>query len=70
MQSLCGLFAVAILPNKFGFSNASYARAGRDENRLWGAVADALQDAEVFVPWPRSLAVLVGHDSGDLVQVS
>lgn len=32
-------------------------------------MADALQDAEVDAPGADGFAVLVGHDSGDLVEV-
>jgi hypothetical protein len=34
-----------------------------------GAVAGALQDAEVGAPWTYGFAVLVGHDPGDLMQM-
>jgi hypothetical protein len=34
------------------------------------AVAGALEYAEVLAPGTYGLAVLVGHDSGDLVQMS
>ena len=34
-----------------------------------GAVAGALQHAQVFFPGAGGFAVLMGHDSGDLVQV-
>ena len=35
-----------------------------------GAVASALHHAEVYAPWTDGFAVLVGHNPGDLVQVS
>lgn len=38
--------------------------------RLPGAVAGALQNAEVCAIWADHLAVLVGHDARDLVQMS
>ena len=36
---------------------------------LWGAVAGAMEDAEVGSPWAYGVAMLVGHDAGDLVQM-
>ena len=33
------------------------------------AVAGALEHAKIYAPWSDGLPVLVGHDSGDLVQV-
>ena len=40
------------------------------EGSLSSAVAGALHDAEVYAPWADGFAVLVGHNPGDLVQVS
>ena len=37
--------------------------------RLWGAVTVALQHAEVDAPGAYGVAVLVGHDTGYLVQM-
>ena len=34
------------------------------------AVTGALQDAEVCAPWADGFTVLVGHNPGDLVQMS
>jgi hypothetical protein len=37
---------------------------------LRGAVAGALEHAEVGAPWANGFAILMGHDPGELVQMS
>ena len=37
---------------------------------LGGAVAGTLEDAEVGAPWTDGIAVLVGQNPGDLVEMS
>lgn len=45
-------------------------RSVHPENTLRRAVAGALEHAEVNAPRTHGLAVLMGHDPGDLVQMS
>lgn len=48
---------------------AKSAMNGAPGERGSGAVAGALEDAQVGAPWADGGAVLVGEDAGDLVKV-
>ena len=37
--------------------------------RLWGAVAVAVEDAEVGAPWTDGVVILVSHDAGELMEM-
>ena len=39
------------------------------KSSLGGAVAGTLQDTEVYAPWTYGIAVLVGQDPGELVEM-
>ena len=49
-------------PERRGFGTCAWSE-------LRGAVAEALKHAEVSAPRAHRLAVLMGHNSGDLVQM-